>query len=279
MANQNEEDQAARWNGASGRAWVDVQEPLDRMFAPFEKLLVDAVVAEGARAVLDVGCGTGATTLAVARQLAPAGGCTGIDLSEPMLALARTRAERARVAAEFIRADAQDHPFEPARFDMLVSRFGVMFFDDPVRAFTNLRRAARPGAALRAVVWRRIEENPFMSAAERAVAPWLPDLPPRRPGAPGQFAFSDAHRVRTILADSGWAEIDVPPLDVACAFSAADLDRYVTRLGPVGQALAAADERTRAKVTELVRAAFEPYVDGAEVRFTAACWMVAARAP
>src|SRR5207253_8412155 len=97
--------------------------------------------------------------------------------------------------------------------------------------------------------------------------------------APRQFAFADVHRVRAILTDSGWAEIDVPPIDVACAFSAADLDRYVTRLGPLGQALAAADERTRAKVMELVRAAFEPYVDGAEIRFTAACWMVAARAP
>src|SRR3954471_5371791 len=108
------------------------------MFAAFEKLVVDVVLAEKAGGVLDVGCGTGATTLAVARQLAPAGGCTGLDISEPMLARARTRAERAGIPAAFIRADAQDYPFEPASFDMIVSRFGVMFFDDPVRAFTNL---------------------------------------------------------------------------------------------------------------------------------------------
>jgi len=279
MSNPNEEDQAARWNGPSGRAWVEAQEPLDRMFHAFEKLLVDAVVAEAARGVLDVGCGTGATTLAVARQLAPGGGCTGIDISEPMLALARERAERAGIAADFIRADAQDYPFEPASFDMIVSRFGVMFFEDPVRAFANLRRAARPGAALRLAAWRRPQENPFMTAAERAVAPMLPDLPPRRPGAPGQFAFADSHRVREILGDSGWAEVDVSPIDVPCTFSEAHLTAYVTRMGPVGQALAAADERTRARITELVRDALDSYVYGREVRFTAACWMIAARAP
>jgi len=282
MSNQNQDDQAARWNGPSGRAWVEAQEPLDRMFQAFEKLLVDAVVAEGARGVLDVGCGTGATTLAVGRQLAPDGGCTGIDISEPMLALARTRAARAAVAAEFIRADAQDYPFEPASFDMIVSRFGVMFFDDPVRAFSNLRRAARPGAALRTAVWRRPEENPFMTAAERAVAPMLPDpsvLAPRRPGAPGQFGFADSHRVHALLADSGWAEVAVSPIDVPCTFSEADLTGYVTRLGPVGQALSTADDRTRARIMEVARAAFDPYVYGREVRFTAACWMIAARAP
>jgi len=278
MSNRNEDDQAARWNGPSGRAWVEAQEPLDRMFQSFEKLLVDAVLAEAARGVLDVGCGTGATTLAVARQLAPAGGCTGIDISEPMLALARTRAERAGIPADFVRADAQDYPFEPATFDMIISRFGVMFFDDPVRAFKNLRRAARPGAALRTVAWRRPEENPFMTVAERAVAPLLPSLPPRHPGAPGQFAFADAHRVRGILADSGWAEVDVSPIDVPCTFSEADLTHYVTHLGPVGQALSTADARTRAEITQLARAAFDPYVYGAEVRFTAACWMMAARA-
>ena len=249
------------------------------MFQGFEKLLVDAVLAEGARGVLDVGCGTGATTLALARQLAPGGGCTGIDISEPMLALARERAERAGVAADFIRADAQDYPFQTASFDMIVSRFGVMFFADPVRAFANLRRASRPGAALRVAVWRRPEENPFMTAAERAVAPMLPNLPPRRPDGPGQFAFADSHRVRALLADSGWAEVELSPIDVACTFSEADLTRYITHLGPVGQALAAADERTRARITELARAAFDAYVYGPEVRFTAACWMIAARAP
>jgi SAM-dependent methyltransferase len=249
------DEQAARWNGPSGRAWVEAQEPLDRMFEPFEALLVDAVVAQGARRVLDVGCGTGATTLAVARRLTAAGECTGVDISEPMLAVARARAKRAGVPATFIRADAQDHAFEPARFDMIISRFGIMFFADPVRAFENLRRAARPGAALRGIVWRSPGENPFMTAAERAAAPLLPQLPPRDPHAPGQFAFADAPRVRTILAQSGWADIDLQPLDVALTLPEAELTLYVTRLGPVGQVLSDADERTRAKITDVRRPA------------------------
>ena len=274
-----DDEQAARWNGPAGRAWVAAQEPLDRMFEPFERLLVDAVRAEGAGRVLDVGCGTGATTLAVARELASASGATGIDISEPMIALARTRAERSGVPATFIRASAQDHAFEPARFDLIVSRFGVMFFDAPARAFANLRGAARSRAALRAIAWRSAGENPFMTAAERAAAPLLPNLPPRRRDAPGQFAFADPQRVRALLEESGWGDTDLQPIDVACTLPEADLELYLSRMGPVGQALSDADERTRAQVSDVVRAAFAPYVHGSEVRFTAACWMVAARAP
>ena len=143
------------------------------------------------RRVLDVGCGTGSTTLAVARLLGAKGRCTGIDISEPMIAAARARAEREGTPASFIRADAQTHAFEPASFDMIISRFGVMFFDDSVRAFANLRRAARDDAELRFIAWRSAAENPFMTTAERAAAPLLPNLPARRPDAPGQFAFAD----------------------------------------------------------------------------------------
>ena len=229
--------------------------------------------------VLDVGCGTGSTTLAVARRLGAKGRCIGIDISEPMIAAARARAEREGTPASFIRADAQTHAFEPASFDMIISRFGVMFFDDSVRAFANLRRAARDDAELRFIAWRSAAENPFMTTAERAAAPLLPNLPARRPDAPGQFAFADQRRVHRILEESGWAEIDIRPIDVACTLPEKELVRYLTRLGPVGLILQEADERTRAQVIETVRAAFDPYVHGAEVRFTAACWMVGARAP
>ena len=118
-----------------------------------------------------------------------------------------------------------------------------------------------------------------MTTAERAAAPLLPNLPARRPGAPGQFALADRRRVSSILEESGWAEIDIQPLDVACTLPEKELAGYLTRLGPVGTALQEADERTRTRVIEKVRAAFDPYVHGAEVRFTAACWTIGARAP
>ena len=278
ITHQTDNEQTALWNGGAGRAWVDAQQVLDQMFKPFEDRLAEAVRAGSAHRVLDVGCGTGSTTLAVARQLGAKGHCNGIDISEPMIAAARTRAEREGTPASFIRANAQTHAFEPASFDMIISRFGVMFFDDAARAFANLRRAARDGAELRFVAWRSAAENPFMTTAERAAAPLLPNLPARRPDAPGQFAFADRRRVCAILEESGWAEIDIRPIDVACTLPEKELVGYLTRLGPVGLVLQEADERARMRVVETVRAAFESYVHGAEVRFTAACWMVGARA-
>lgn len=257
----------AIWNGHAGRAWVEAQELLDDTLRPFEHLLAPAA---GGNRVLDVGCGTGAVTLALART----GNATGIDISEPMVAAARARAEQEGVRARFICADAQDHDFEPGSFDTIVSRFGVMFFRDSVAAFANLRRAARNGANLRFVAWRSPDENPFMTAAERAAAPLLPNLPRRRPDAPGQFAFADAQRVRGILEDSSWTAIDIRPLDVACSLPEKDLDHYLTRLGPVGTALQEADEPTRRHVIGALRTAFDPYVDGNVVRYTAACWLV-----
>lgn len=278
LTHEDDDQQTRLWNGPGGRAWVEAQEVLDQMFKPFEALLVEAVSAGSRRRVLDVGCGTGATTLAVARVLGATGRCTGVDISNPMIATARARAGRESTPAVFICANAQVHAFEPASVDMIISRFGVMFFDDPVRAFANLRRAAADDADCRFVVWRSAADNPFMTTAERAAAAILPNLPARRPDAPGQFAFANGDRVASILEESGWAGIDIRPIDVACTFPEKELVRYLTQLGPVGLMLQETDDGTRARVIETVRPAFDPFVHGPEVRFTAACWMVAARA-
>jgi SAM-dependent methyltransferase len=270
--------QASLWNGPSGRAWVDTQALLDRLFRPFEERLVEAALEVSATAVLDVGCGTGATTLAIARQLGPRSRCQGIDISLPMIAAARGRAEEEGAAADFVCADAQRHTFEPSAFDTLVSRFGLMFFDDPVAAFRNLRSAVRDGAELRFYAWRGAAANPFMTVAERAAGPLLLGVPPRRPGAPGQFAFADRHRIHRLLEESGWGVIDIEPRDVECTMAEAELETYFTRLGPVGLALAQCDAATRLRMVAEIRPAFDPFVRGDEVRFTAACWAVGARA-
>jgi SAM-dependent methyltransferase len=271
------DDQIALWNGTAGQAWVERQASLDRLFEPFERLLADIAAERNAQRVLDVGCGTGSTTLAVARRLGAEGRCVGVDISEPMIALARARAEREGLPASFVCADAQRHAFEPASFDRIVSRFGVMFFDDPVLAFANLRRAAIDDARLHAIVWRSAAENPFMTTAERAAAPLL-TLPPRQPGAPGQFAFADRGRVASILESSGWTGVDIQPIDVTCTLPEKELVGYFTRLGPVGLVFQDADERTRARVIATVRAAFDPFVQAGDVRFSAACWSIGAAA-
>ncbi|HXS79701.1 MAG TPA: class I SAM-dependent methyltransferase [Gammaproteobacteria bacterium] len=270
-------EQIALWNGAAGHGWVDAQESLDRVLEPFQHRIVEAVAARRPQSVLDVGCGTGSTTLAVSRLLAKRSTAVGVDISEPMIALARARAERENAPPRFICTDAQTYAFEPASFDMIVSRFGTMFFDDSVRAFENLRRAAAKGAGLAVIVWRRAAENPFMTTAERAAAPFLPDMPARRPDEPGQFAFADRDRVHAILEKSGWSDIDIRPLDVECRLPLAELTTYLSKVGPASRAIQGLDERSRARVIETVRAAFDPFVHGAEVRFVAACWTVSAR--
>jgi len=293
-----EREQGTPWRRQAGNAWVELQGLIDGLLAPMERALVEQVREVGARAVLDVGCGTGGTTVALAREVGDDGAALGVDVSEPMIAAARERAARERSRARFVVADAQRHDFAAAErgaagdaaaergaagaggdFDAVVSRFGVMFFDDPHAAFANLRRAGREGAALRCVVWRTAEENPFMTTAERAVRHLLPQLPERPPEGPGQFAFGDPDRVRAHLAGTGWEQVELRRLDLTCAMPAAELTRYLTHLGPVGLALAEVDdERLRARVAETARAAFAPYERGDEVRFTAACWMLAADA-
>lgn len=269
--------QSASWNGPGGNAWVDSQALLDQVLQPFEDLLVEAVRAASASRVLDVGCGTGSTTVAIARLLGNKGQCTGVDISQAMIEAARARAARDGVAASFVIADAQVHAFEPSSFDMIVSRFGVMFFDDPVAAFGNLRRAASAGASTALIAFRSAAENPFMTTAERAAAPLLSNLPPRKSDGPGQFGFADRQRVADILQQSGWTGIDIQPIDVESVMPEKELVGHFTRLGPVATALRDVDEATRKRVIDVVRPAFDPFVRGTEVRFTSACWMIRAR--
>jgi SAM-dependent methyltransferase len=272
------DEQTALWNGSAGRAWVEGQELMDRILQPFEDLLVDAIAEAPCASVLDVGCGTGSTTLALARRLGNAVGCMGVDISEPMLQVAERRARELSTPPTFILADAQRYVFEPDSFDAIASRFGVMFFDDPPRAFANLRRASRAGARLRLLAWRTAAENPFMTTAERVAAPLLPHVPPRLPDQPGQFAFGDGDRVRRILREGGWSELELAPLDVRCRIPEPDLMRYVTRFGPVGRVLQDASPDLQARVIEKLQEGFAGYIEGGEVRFNAACWMIRATA-
>lgn len=273
-------DQAANWNDASGKTWAELQEMLDRLLAPFEARLIAEAAPEAPDArVLDIGCGAGATTLAMARRLGPQGLALGVDISGPLVAAARARAQAEGLAnAAFVEADAQMFPFDAQDFDTVISRFGVMFFDDPEAAFANIRRALRPGGRLTFVAWRSPSENPFMIAGAMAAAPFLPEMKPPSPNAPGQFAFADGERVKRILTAAGWQGVEVAPLDLPGEVPEADLMTYVTRLGPAGMALRDADEATRAKVREALRKAFDPYLQNGAARFTSACWLVKAHA-
>jgi SAM-dependent methyltransferase len=270
----NDNAQAALWNGSAGNAWVDNRDLLEELFRPFEALLA-APIQTGAR-VVDVGCGTGSTTLAIARKLDGTGHCVGLDISEAMIATARASAARQGIDATFLCADAQRPPFAPGSVDAIVSRFGVMFFDDPVAAFANLHRAARAGAALHAYAWRDAAENPFMTAAERAVEHLVP-IPVRDADEPGQFAFARRERVADILRQSGWQDVTIAPADVRCTLPLAALPRYVGRMGPLGRILPTLDEPARERLIAQACTGFAPFVQGDAVVFTAACWDIHAR--
>lgn len=271
--------QTQLWNGSAGQAWLEMEAILDPLFQPFTDLLVDAVRWHDPRTVLDIGCGTGATTLAIARALAPEGNATGADLSQMMIDRARQRAatEPEDVHLTFRSGDAS-HLDGAGPFGMATSRFGVMFFDDPAAAFTRIRTAMTPDAPLAAIAWRSPAENPFMTCAERTAAPLLPPLAPMRPNAPGQFGFADPEHVRAVLEVSGWRDIAISPIDIGCTMPEAALMPYLTNLGRIGVALQQADAATRDHVLGVVRTAFDPFVEGGTVRFTAACWMIEAKA-
>jgi SAM-dependent methyltransferase len=245
---------------------------MDAMFSALADLLADA--ARPGEDVLDVGCGAGATTQAIAAAVGPEGHATGVDISVPLIEAAR----RGGGTADFVLADAATHAFTADAYDLVTSRFGVMFFADPVAAFANLRAATRSGGRLYVITWRDVAENPFMTTAERAVAPLVPDLPKRPADGPGQFAFADPDRVRGILGDAGWADVRLDPIDVPCAFPAAALDDYLMRFGPLGRMLPEIPESEHAQIIATVRAAFDDVVEDGTVRFTSACWIVQARA-
>lgn len=272
-------DQAARWNDQSGRTWTELRDLIDTVLAPCIPPIVREIgPIDGGRA-LDVGCGAGALTLATAKLTGPRGSCLGVDISAPLIEAAKARAERDGVSmAGFLEADAQVHPFDAGSFDAIVSRFGVMFFEDPVAAFRNLRRAARPGAKLACMAWRSPAENAFMTAAARAAAAGLPGFPPQTQNGPGQFGFADDAFVRTILQESGWQTIAIRSVDVPCRMPRRDLMTYATRMGPLGAVFPLLDDETKAELAPKIEAAFDPFVQGEEVNFIAACWMITARA-
>jgi SAM-dependent methyltransferase len=276
-------DQAEHWNGtAEADHWITHQASYDRMLAPFAEMILDqAAISTGDR-VLDVGCGCGATTLAAA-ALATAGEAVGIDLSVAMLARARTNAQGAGLPnARFIAGDAQVHPFESASFDVVISRFGLMFFAHPVAAFANLREATKPGGRLVFVCWQPMTANQWLLVPGAALAEYVsrPDL--GSPDAPGMFALADADRVRRILTDARWREIDVAAVPASIAIGGGGtLDDAVEflRTGSMGRTLlAGTDPDTEARAVASVRAALSSHAGSQGVHLDAAVWLVRATA-
>lgn len=274
--------QSEEWNDAVGRSWAMLHARLDRQIAPFGRAAMARAGLSAGQHVLDVGCGCGETSFEIAYTVAP-GAVLGADISASLLDIAREDAQaRAIDGVRFARVDAQVEPFEAEAFDVVFSRFGVMFFDDPAAAFANIRKALKPGGRLAFCCWRKPAENQWLSLPMQAASHLLPPLPPFDPVAPGPFALADVDRTRGILADAGFADIEIEPIDLRSGGDNLEDSVFMAlRIGLLGAALrqAGADDALKRKVEEALRGALAAYVEDGVVKLPAAGWIVSARNP
>lgn len=266
------------WNGPAGERWAKFNSETDRNLAEAADAVLKLAAAQPGERVLDIGCGAGVTSLMLAEEVGPGGRVTGVDVSQPMLALARSRAHAKNI--QFIEADASVYPFQPDN-DLIFSRFGVMFFVDPVAAFANIRKSADKDGRLAFICWRSVENNEWVSLPYQAAKPVLPEQAPVPPHAPGPFAFADPDRLRGILTDAGFCHIGIEKFDgmMNLGPSPEHASFQVTQLmGPTARALRDADASTRGKAQEAVTKALSSFQRGTEnIRLGVACWLVSAK--
>jgi SAM-dependent methyltransferase len=281
IGHEQNADQIAYWNGPGGQRWANRQQAQDVVLAPIAELLIDRARPKAGERIIDVGCGSGATTIAFARKVAPSGHAFGVDISGPMLARARESAPR-ELPVEFVLADATVYPFDPASFDLLASRFGVMFFADPARSFANMRKGLRPSGRLAFACWREPRENPFFMAPLQAVYKHVPKMPPQGPEDPGPFSFAPEARVHRILGEAGFTGIEMEPcnlvLDVAIGRGLDAAVQGALEIGPASRALEGHPEEVRAAATNSIREALAAFARGQTVPLPASIWIVTARA-
>jgi len=271
------------WNDHAGPSWVRFHKKLDGQIGGIGRIAMDRAGIKAGQRVLDIGCGCGDSSLELARRVSPEGGVCGIDISAPMLDLAEQRATlEPTLKLEFQRRDAQTADFSGALFAHVFSRFGVMFFDEPVSAFGNIRNALPADGRLTFICWRPLEQNPWMGVplgvAHEFVAP--PEASPL--GAPGPFALADEERTKQILTDAGYADVSLEALDEPLYLSgpgtAADAAAHATKMGPVARVLVDSDESIVHCVEAALVETLTPYYDGTGVRMNSACWIVSASA-
>ena len=265
------------WNRTAGQTWVQYQDQLDRQIEPLGREGLKVLNPSVGERVLDVGCGCGQTSLQLAKSVGPSGTVTGMDISAPMLDVARARPVlEGSAPPTFVECDAQTAELGEDVYDAIFSRFGVMFFSDPIAAFKNLRGALKPHGRLTFVCWRPFQDNLWMRLPMEAARPFLPAPTPTDPAAPGPFAFADADRVQSILERAGFTEISIQPFDMAIGGSSLDQTVALTfRVGPLASILREQPD-LRPVVEDAVKTALSAYQTPEGVLMPAAVWIVSA---
>ena len=271
-ANQAQRD---NWNGDSGRRWGADADRRDAVLAPIADTLLATIGIQPGESILDLGCGCGATTITAAAQAGPDGAAHGIDLSEPMLAVARRRADDAALTSvTFAVADAQTHPLGEAVFDAVISRFGTMFFDDPVAAFINIGRAVRPGGRLVIATWQPLGANDWLTVPGAALLSYG-TLPDAQPGAPGMFAQADPNVLRSTLTRAGWTAVDSRAVTVTLRLGddPADATDYLADSGTGRAVLDTIADKDKPAALAAVADALAPHTTNDGVYLNAAIWI------
>ncbi|WLW57126.1 class I SAM-dependent methyltransferase [Streptomyces sp. YU58] len=266
------------WEGRDGAYWADHDAAFDAAVSAHHQPFMTAAALGPADSVLDIGCGNGQTTRDAARR-APDGTALGVDLSSRMLARARQRAaEEGITNIDFLRADAQTHPFAPSAFDVAISRTGAMFFADPTAAFANIARALRPNGRIVLLVWQAPHANEWFTGLTRALAAGR-DLPLPPPDVPGPFALADPRRVRRLLTAAGYAHLSVDGLAGPMLFGrdAEQAYDFVRGLGFVDGLLAGLDPHARADALDALRTDLAAHASDDGVRYASRMWLITAR--
>ncbi|MFN7951482.1 MAG: methyltransferase domain-containing protein [bacterium] len=275
-------EQARHWNEEAGPRWVEHREELDRQLAPFSERLVERLAPASGERIVDVGCGCGTTSLELAGRVGPRGEVLGVDISQPMLAIAAARG--AGIAhLRFEHADAQTYPYAAGRFDAMCSRFGVMFFVEPAAAFRNLAHALRPGGRFVFLAWQGREVNPWFARLMAAVASVIEIPKPPAPDAPGPFSLGAGDRVESLLVQAGFAPPRIEDLRMPFRFGGgSDVDAvvdFMTAAGPMAKLVSDAPAEQAAAARAAMREALVPFASPEGVVAPSACWLVEARKP
>ena len=271
-------EMAAAWDGDEGAEWARDWRRYDRAVAGHHARLMAAAAIQPADRVLDVGCGNGETSRAAARLASP-GSALGVDLSSSMLERARELAGAEGLTnVAFEHADAQVHPFAPAAFDVVVSRFGTMFFADPLAAFTNLARATRPGGRIVMVVWQGLAANEWLREIRGALAAGR-SLPTPPTGLPGPFAQADPVQVRTVLSGAGFDDVDLQSVEEPFWIGAGtdDAFAFMSTGGLARGMLQDLDGPARRQALDMLRATLDRYAGADGVVLGSATWVISAR--
>ena len=271
-------EQAEEWDGREGDHWVQHADRYDAMSQRITPRLMEAAAVGTADHVLDVGCGCGLTTRTAARA-ASAGSVVGMDLSAAMLQVAERRARAEGLAnVRFEQGDVQVRAFSPAEFDLTISKFGVMFFEDPVAAFANIASALRPGGRSVFTCWQDLARNDWVMVPAAGALSYVPfpDLGPE--GAPGPFSLADTDHTRRVLTEAGFKGIDINEIteQMLLGDNAADATEFLQGTGMARVLFEGVDSETERKAIDAVRDALEAHEQPEGIWLGSAAWLVAA---